>query len=73
MHAGDLIHVRISCRYFLAVGVLRNKLYIVGGVDKRNTSLKTAECYDSEKGTWTQVASMSQPRCAYVQEYILVC
>lgn len=53
-------------RYFLAVGVLQNKLYIVGGVDRRNSSLKSAECYDSEKGTWVPVASMSQPRCACV-------
>ena len=44
------------------VGVLKSKLYIVGGVDKRNSSLNSAECYDSEAGRWTPVANMSQPR-----------
>jgi hypothetical protein len=51
-----------TARYFLAVGVLGAKLYIVGGVDKKNASLACAECYDSVTGSWTQVASMSQKR-----------
>eukprot|EP00960_Hanusia_phi_P059697 764262-Hanusia_phi.AAC.6 len=51
-----------SGRYFLAVGVIKNKLYIVGGVDKRNSSLQTAECYDAESGRWAPVASMSERR-----------
>ena len=51
-----------TARYFLAVGVMRNKLYIVGGVDRRNSSLKSAESYDCESGLWTPVSSMSQPR-----------
>ena len=55
-------HPMRTARYFLAVGVMGDKLYVVGGVDKRNASLASAECYDSSTGRWTPVASMSQRR-----------
>ena len=45
----------------VAVAVLNNKLYAVGGSDG-HTELRSVECYDPETNKWSFVAEMLQER-----------
>ncbi|KAH7656268.1 F-box domain-containing protein [Dioscorea alata] len=49
-------------RAFCKTGLLNNKLYVVGGVNKIRrgglTPLRSAEVYDPQTGLWTEVANM---------------
>lgn len=46
-----------------AVVEVGGKIYVLGGNDGRN-DLDTVECYDIEKGRWTELESrMNEPRC----------
>lgn len=51
----------LSGRAYSKTGVINNKLYVVGGVNRYRgglTPLQSAEVYDPENGQWSEVPSM---------------
>ncbi|KAL9976288.1 hypothetical protein ACROYT_G013571 [Oculina patagonica] len=61
----DLPHP-VSCS---AVVSLQNKLFVIGGRDQCNTTLRKTQCYDPRHNQWENVSDMNFPRdnhCATV-------
>ena len=54
-----------TARSFLAVAVLGDKLYAIGGQGSQCQRLSTVECLDLSvpNSQWTTVAPMTSPRC----------
>lgn len=50
-----------TARSHMAVAVLRNKLYVIGGCCERGQS-KLVECYDPDDDKWNEVQPMNEPR-----------
>ena len=66
--------------YGYNAAVLSNKLYIVGGIERREdrwVSLNTAEVYDPVTNSWNQIANMIcsryQPACTAMDGKLYVC
>jgi kelch-like protein 12 len=55
-----------TARNSLAVAVLGDKLYAIGGIDSQYQYLSSVECLDLSvpNSQWTTVAPMTTPRCA---------
>ena len=53
-----------TARCFLAVAVLGDKLYAIGGLNSQGQNLSSVECLDLSvpNSQWTTVAPMSTPR-----------
>ncbi len=51
-----------TARYGLAVGVVNNKIYVIGGYNYSSDYLNTVEEYDPATDTWQQKASMPTAR-----------
>ncbi len=54
-----------TARSYLAVAVLGDKLYAIGGYDSQYQPLSSVECLDLSvpNSQWTTVAPMTSPRC----------
>lgn len=44
------------------IAVIGNKIYMIGGCDKINTSHSSVECYDISLDVWQRCASMNKKR-----------
>ncbi|KAK6036834.1 kelch repeat protein [Cooperia oncophora] len=51
-----------TCRKFLGTAVLDDHLYAVGGQDKSNCHLNSAEVYNPSTNEWTAGADMNKQR-----------
>ena len=51
VYVSDMINERFSH----SVGVLQDKIYVVGGINSKGNAVKVIECYDPSTDVWRNV------------------
>ena len=55
-------NIQFLFRYYPALAVMEDKLYVIGGLDHRWRPMKFCERFDSKTNTWQEIAKLLSPR-----------